>query len=114
MPVALAVLLCIAMIVLINIATFQQNGDVGRWAAISTMWIALPVFIMGLVFLALLVGIIYLLARLLGIAPTYTSKAQDFIRRLAIRIQRIADVTVKPVIYLDGIGATIKALLGRK
>lgn len=114
LPVALAVLLCIAMIVLINIATFQQNGDVGRWAAISTMWIALPVFIMGLVFLALLVGIIYLLARLLGIAPTYTSKAQDFIRRLAIRIQRIADVTVKPVIYLDGVGASIKALLGRK
>ncbi len=114
LPVALAVLLCIAMIVLINIATFQQNGDVGRWAAISTMWIALPVFIMGLVFLALLGGIIYLLAQLLGIAPTYTSKAQDFVRRLAIRIQRIADVTVKPVIYLDGIGATIKALLGRK
>ncbi len=114
LPVALAVLLCIAMIVLINIATFQQNGDVGRWAAISTMWIALPVFIMGLVFLALLVGIIYLLARLLGIAPTYTSKAQDFIRRLAIRIQRIADVTVKPVIYLDGVGASIKALLRRK
>lgn len=114
LPVALAVLLCIAMIVLISIATFQQNGDVGRWAAISTMWIALPVFIVGLVFLALLVGIIYLLARLLGIAPTYTSKAQDFIRRLAIRIQRIADVTVKPVIYLDGVGASIKALLGRK
>lgn len=114
LPVALAVLLCIAMIVLINIATFQQNGDVGRWAAISTMWIALPVFIMGLVFLALLVGIIYLLARLLGIAPTYTSKAQDFVRRLAIRIQRIADVTVKPVVYLDGVGASIKALLGRK
>jgi hypothetical protein len=114
LPVALAVLLCIAMIVLVNIATFQQNGAVGRWAAISTMWIALPVFIMGLVFLALLVGIIYLLARLLGIAPRYTSKAQDFVRRLAIRIQRIADATVKPVIYLDGVGASIKALLGRK
>lgn len=114
LPVALAVLLCIAMIVLVNIATFQSNGDVGRWAAISTMWIALPVFITGLVFLALLVGIIYLLARLLGIAPTYTSKAQDFVRRLAIRIQRIADATVKPVIDLDGVGASIKALLGRK
>lgn len=114
LPVALAVLLCIAMIVLVNIVTFRWNGDVGRWAAISTMWILLPVFIMGLVFLALLGGIIYLLARLLGIAPTYTSKAQNFVHKLAIRIRRAADLSVRPVIYLDGVGATIKALLGKK
>lgn len=114
LPVVLAVLLCIAMIVLINIATFRANGDVARWAAISTMWIVIPVFIMGLVFLALLGGIIYLLAQLLGIAPSYTSKAQDFIRMLSLRVRRAADATVKPVIYLDGVGASIKALLGRK
>jgi predicted PurR-regulated permease PerM len=112
LPVVLAVLLCIGMVVLINIATFRGNGDVGRWAAISTMWIVLPVFVTGLVFLALLAGIIYLLARLLGIAPTYTVQAQDFIRRLAMRIHRAADATVKPVIYLDGIGASIRTFFG--
>jgi hypothetical protein len=112
LPVILATLLCIAIVVLVNIATFRNGGDVGRWAAISTMWIVIPVFIMGLVFLALLVGIIYLLARLLGIAPTYTSKVQDFVRMLALRIERIADATVKPVIYLDGVGASIKTFFG--
>ena len=110
----LAALLFVAVVVLINVATFQWGGDVARWAAISTMWITIPVFIMGLVFLVLLGALIYLLAQLLGIAPTYTSQAQNFVHKLAIRVRRAADIPVKPIIYLDGIGATIKALFGRK
>jgi hypothetical protein len=114
LPVVLAALLFIAMIVLINIATFRDNGDVARWAAISTMWILIPVFIVGFLFLALLVGIIYLLARLLGIAPVYTGKAQDFVHKIAIRIRLAADASVKPILFVDGIGASISRLLGRK
>jgi hypothetical protein len=114
LPIVLAALLFIAAIVLLNIATFLDNGDVGRWAAISTMWIAIPVCIMGFVFLAVLGGLVYLMGRLLGIAPRYTGKAQDFVHKLAIRIRRAADVAVKPVFAVGGFGATIKALLGRK
>jgi energy-coupling factor transporter transmembrane protein EcfT len=114
LPVVLAALLFVALVVLINIATFGYNGDAGRWAAISTMWISIPVCLMGFVFLALLVGMVYLLGRLLGVAPTYTGKAQDFVHILAIRIRRAADVAAKPIISLNGFGATIKALLGRK
>jgi len=110
----LTALLFIALAVLINIATFRNNGDVARWAAISTMWIVIPFFVVGFVFLALLVGLIYLLARLLGIAPIYTNKAQNFVHKLAIRIRLAADATVKPVIFLDGIGVTIKTFLGMK
>jgi hypothetical protein len=114
LPVVLAALLFIAMVVLINIATFRGNGDVARWAAISTMWIAIPVFIMGFIFLALLGGMIYLFGRLLGIAPIYTGKAQDFVHKLALRIQRIADMAVRPIITLDSVGASVNRLLGRK
>jgi hypothetical protein len=59
-------------------------------------------------------GLVYLLGRLLGIAPTYTGKAQDFVHKLAIRIRRAADIAVKPIFSVNGFGATIKALLGRK
>lgn len=114
LPMVLVAILFIGLVVLINIATFRDNGDVARWAAISTMWIAIPIFMMGFVFLALLVGIIYLLARLLGIAPVYTGKAQDLVHKLAIRIRLAADAIVKPIIKLDSFGATIKALLGMK
>lgn len=114
LPIVLAALLFIVMVVFINIATFSYSGDVGRWAAISTIWLSIPVCIMGLVFLALLVGLVYLLGRLLGIAPTYTIQAQNFVHKLAIRIRLMADKIVKPIISLNSFGASVKTLLGRK
>src|SRR5688500_5822504 len=77
LPIVLAGTLFIALVVLLNIATFRDNADVGRWAAVSTIWISIPIIIMALVFLAVLCGIVYLLMRLLRIAPIYTGKAQD-------------------------------------
>ncbi|RPJ27107.1 MAG: hypothetical protein EHM33_09165 [Chloroflexi bacterium] len=114
LPVTLAAILFIVMVVLVNLATFRDNGEVARWAAISTIWIVIPIMIASLIFLVVLVGIIYLLARLLGIAPTYTSKAQNFVHKLGIRIRLAANASVKPVMFLNGVGATIKAILGRK
>jgi len=114
LPVVLFAILIVGLIVLVNIATFRDGGDVGRWAAISTIWIVIPIMIAGFIFLALLTGIIYLLKRLLQITPLYTGQAQDFVHKIAIRIRRAADASVKPVIFLDSIGAMIKRLLGRK
>jgi hypothetical protein len=114
LPMVLAAVLFIALVVLIIMATAGGTGDVGRWAAISTMWIAMPVCTMGLVFLLLLGGIVYLMGRLLGIAPTYTGKTQDFVHKLAIRIRRGADAVVKPVINVSSVGASINRFLGRK
>jgi len=114
LPVVLFAILIVALMVLVNIATFRDGGDVGRWAAISTIWIVIPIMIAGFIFLALLTGIIYLLKRLLQITPLYTGQAQDLVHKIAIRIRRAADASVKPVIFLDSIGAMIKRLLGRK
>ena len=114
LPMTLSGLVFIALIVLISMATFGGNGDVARWAAISTMWLASHVFILEFIFLALLGGMIYLLGRLLGIAPIYTGKAQDLVHMLMIRIRLLADKLVKPVIFLDSVGASINRLLGRK
>ncbi len=114
LPVVFAALLCIASIVLVNIATFRGNGDVARWAAISTIWIVIPIMITSLIFLAVLVGLVYLLKRLLNITPAYTGLAQDFVHKLAIRIRLVADKLVKPVIFLDSVGASLNRLIGRK
>ena len=114
LPMVLVALVFLAVVVLVNVATFRDNGDVGRWAAISTIWISIPVCIMGFVFLVLIGGLVYLMGRLLGIAPSYTGKAQDFVHKLAIRIRRAADIAVKPVFSVNGFVATIQALFGRK
>lgn len=114
LPVALTALLIVVLIVLINIATFNQGGDVGRWAAVSTIWIVIPVMVAGLILLALLVALVYLMKRLLRITPTYTGMAQDFIHKAAAYIKRGTEMAVKPMLFLDGIGASIKAFFGRK
>lgn len=114
LPVVLSAILIVGLIVLVNVATFRDNGDVGRWAAISTIWIVAPMMVAGLIFFIILGGIVYLLKYLLNIAPIYTGQAQDFVYKIAGYIKRIADATVKPVFFVDGIGASINRFLGRK
>ena len=113
LPVMLGVLLMIGMIVLISIATFKPGGDVGRWAAISTIWIVIPIIIAGLVFLAILIGFIYLMSRGLGVLPRYTGIAQDYVYKARTYLLRAADLAVRPVIALNGWLEHIKAFIRR-
>lgn len=113
-PVVLSSVLCIGLIVLINIATFRDGGDVARWGAISTMWIAIPAMLGMLIFLALLVGIIYLLAKLLKVTPNYTAMAQDFFYKIESYARRGADAAAKPVISIGSISASIGRIFGKR
>lgn len=113
LPVVFSVLLCVGMIVWIGFATFNSNGDVSRWAAISTIWIVVPVLIAGLIFLAILMGFIYLMARALGALPHYTGLAQDYVFKMRAIILRGSNLAVKPVLALNGWLEYIKAFLGR-
>ena len=113
MPVVLTSLLIVALIVLINIATFRDGGDVGRWAAISTIWIVIPIMLGLLIVLALLAGLVYLMQKLLNVTPTYTSLAQDYVYIAEGYIKRATEAIVKPVLQLNGILASINAFFER-
>lgn len=113
LPVILASLLLIGMIVLISYATFNQGGDVGRWAAISTMWILIPVMGAGILVLAILIGLIYLLALALGYLPHYSAIAQDYVFKARGYIVRGANMVVKPIFAVDGWLENLKAFFGR-
>jgi uncharacterized membrane protein len=113
LPVVISALLMIGMIVLICLATFNQGGDVGRWAAISTIWIVIPLILAGLIILALLIGLIYLMARALGALPYYTGLAQDYTYIARGYVLRGVDMLVKPVVGLNHLLENIKEFLGR-
>jgi hypothetical protein len=98
----------IALIVLINLATFRADGDVGRWAAISTIWIVIPVMLAGLIVLVILIGLIYLMARGLQIIPTYTGLAQEYAAKARWYITRGAHMLVKPFLLIEGWSASIQ------
>jgi len=113
LPITLTVILCVALIVLINVATFRDGGDVARWAAVSTIWIVVPIMVGLVIVLALLSGLVYLMYKLLDITPTYTGLAQDYAHKAAAYIKRGADAVVKPIIGLNGILASINAFFER-
>ncbi len=113
LPIILSVVVLVGLIVLISISTFNQGGDVGRWAAISTIWIVIPVLLAGLVTLVVLIGLIYLMARALQGLPYYTGIAQDYVYKARGYIIRGADMAVKPILALDGWLESIKAFFGR-
>src|SRR5215831_2475972 len=106
MPIVLTFIVMIALIVLISLATFRSNGDVERWAAVSTIWIVVPIMIGLLIFLALLIGLVYLLAKLLHITPTYTGIAQHYVFLAADYVKRALDIVTKQVLDLNGVIAS--------
>ena len=108
LPVVLSALVMIALIVLISLSTFRADGDVGRWAAISTIWLVIPVMLAGLIVLAILVGLIYLMARGLQIIPTYTGLAQEYVAKARWHIMRGAHMIFKPFLVIEGWSASIQ------
>lgn len=113
LPVVLSALILVGMVVLISFATFRGNGDVGRWAAVSTIWIVIPVLIAGLVTFAILAGLIYLMSQALSALPRYTGMAQSYVKIAQGYIIRGADMVVKPVIALEGFIKRAKAFFER-
>lgn len=113
LPVVLSAVLMLGLIVLICVATFNSGGDVGRWAAISTIWIIIPLLIAGLILLAILIGLIYLMARALSGLPYYTAIAQDYVYKAKGYIIRGADMAAKPILVLDGFIENVKSFFER-
>ncbi|MGC8855785.1 MAG: hypothetical protein ACP5QU_03210 [Anaerolineae bacterium] len=114
LPVGLSVMACFGLITLISLATFGAGGDVARWAAISTIWIVIPLLFAGVFFLLLLGGFIYLLARLLNVLPTYTALVQDYTFRGAARVRGISNAAVQPIFFIEGLSASLQAIFRRK
>jgi len=109
----LAVVLIIAVAIITGIASFGENDRSPVWAAISTIWLVIPVMFFGLVILVLLAGLVYLLARTLQILPPYTSKAQYYVNRGASEARRFSDMATEPVLFLESLAASLKAIFGR-
>ena len=113
MPVVLSALVLVGIVVWVSYATFSQSGDVGRWAAISTIWVIIPMLVGGLVVLAILGGLIYGMAKLLGALPYYTGIAQDYVIIARGYIIRAADMAVKPILAVNGWLETMKTFFER-
>ena len=112
-PVAVSAVLCLLLTVL-TVAAAVQGANVGLWAAISEIWISIPLIIFLLVIFGLVAGMVYLMARLLSILPIYTFKTQGLFYRIRSAVRRGADSVARPVIFLDSLGASINRIFGKR
>lgn len=111
LPILCAVLVFVVVIILAIMVTFRNNGDVGRWAAISTIWLTLPVMIAGLILLILIIGLIYLMVRVLNLIPPYSFQAQRFVYRIESGVKHFAEMFRKPVLALQEIARLVRTYL---
>jgi type II secretory pathway component PulL len=107
LPVSLAAVLFLAAGGLVIGA---EAGEARQWADAAVIWLVAPLLVFALFALAVLVGLIYALARLAKVAPRYTRQAQDFAERLAAGVKRGADAAAGPVLWLEQARAAVKAL----
>lgn len=114
LPLLLAGGVGIALAVVIGLAAFGESGDSQRWAAISTIWLLFPLLFLGLLFLVVVLAACYLLARALKFIPPYTAKAQSYVSRATRQVKRASDLAVRPVLFVQGIVASLGAIWGRK
>lgn len=107
LPLVIGILLVVVLAVLV---TLGSTAQVSQWADVSLIWIIAPMLVVALIFLAILGGMAYGLAKLLQVLPFYTRQVQDFF--LLVR-DRASDVTAKmvaPILNYESKKASQRAL----
>jgi Na+-transporting methylmalonyl-CoA/oxaloacetate decarboxylase gamma subunit len=111
LPIIFAALVFIAIIIITSLGALRYHGDVGRWAAISTIWLTLPVMIAGLIFLILLIVLIYLLSRVIAVIPPYSYQAQSIVYRIESIVKRFAEMFRKPMLAIQELTELVRAYI---
>ncbi len=110
-PMIVIALLFVAVSVAI---AFRSGETVSQWADVSTVWLLIPLVIFAVIAILIFAGLIYALAKLLDITPTYTRKLYSLIRLLGQKIEALADETTKPIFLVKGISASLRRFFGQK
>ena len=111
-PVGLGVLLILVLVVLVILTSVHGDaqGEVSILADASMIWLILPVLIFAVVMTVILLGLIFLLAKVLHILPSYTSQAQYYVELFSSKVKYLAGKLTEPIIKVRSIGATINAI----
>ena len=83
-------------------------GQLSTWADTSLIWLLLPLMALGLAGGLLLVAMIYLLARLLKILPTYTAQVQYYFGIAETWVKAMVQRLLNPVVKVGSAQAGIK------
>ncbi len=99
-PIILVTLVGLGFAALSIYGAVVSHTSVSLWADISLIWLILPMMFLALVLLGLVGGMVYGLAKLLGVAPRYTGLAQHYALWLNTEIVLWTEKITQPVLSL--------------
>lgn len=92
--------------------TIIANNEQNRlWADVSIIWLVFPLLFFALLFLAILIGMIYLLYKLTKATPGITRKAQNIFTRIEQETCRASNSVVKPVLWIHQFQSGLRSLM---
>ena len=83
--------------------------SLSQYADTSLIWLILPVMMFGVLFGLLLLGLIYGVARLLGVIPQYTFLIQQYASLIEAKIMLWTKKAMDPVITVESLKAAAAA-----
>jgi hypothetical protein len=95
--------LCIGIPVLFTLAIltiFSGSETVSHWADISLIFLSIPLMSMGLLFSALIVGLIFGISRLMQYIPTYAHLVQQYAFWVKSRVLQGCNISVEPILFV--------------
>jgi hypothetical protein len=94
---------------LLAIFSLQTGADASaRWGHVATIWLLLPVFVVGMVIFMLLAALVFGVTKLTAILPKYSAIAQMYARLLTARVINLADRSARPIIETKSVTAAVK------
>lgn len=114
LPIAFGGLVVLAFLVLAILATFSNTSTaLGNWRDISLIFMILPTLLVGLVFVAIFGGLIYLMTRIIKGLPSISRKGQIFMASLSQQIKKLADRSLSPVFSVHAYWAGVQTFWRR-
>jgi len=113
MPVIVGGLIFLGLGLLMILTPTLETSRTGHWAAISIIWLISPLILFTLVLLALIIGLIFLMSKLLKVLPPYLRIGQVYSRVMVFRVQVFCDRLARPFIRWGGWAAGFGRLRSR-
>lgn len=113
LPVIIGALALMAAPVAAWLTAMDGGGDISRWAAVSTMWLLIPLMIGALILLVIVSALAFITARISGWIPTYSYRIQRIAVRAQAGTQRAAEMIRKPVLAVRAAGDLVRSRIQR-
>jgi hypothetical protein len=109
-PLALVAVIFVAVIVLAAVGT-ARSADTGTiWAGISAVWLIIPILFGGLIVLAIVIGLVYLMNKAIGVTPYYSLILRTYFYKAASAVINLLNKLAAPVISVRSYQASARTL----